>query len=1224
MKFLRKFRSAEEYAEYISTVDSSNMHLMPTISLLAFGDEEKPKVGYVNADLTFKFTTEMEYEERWFSSRGGGGGVEGYSISTFEGVSGQTSGGIVKQAYLDGKLYYVNNGNIYDGGDGGGSSPHSLRYNASISGQTSGWDGIIVKEPGQHILQLVLDKTGVEDEFIVGNTGFMNIDELYIDDTITGLGEYFIDGNVGTLYVPETVSYIYSNALGNDALSIQIHENNPYIESISNGNGLVHKDSGTLFYVNKNVTEFTIPEGIKGIADSVFYYASDLVSITFPSTLEWIGDSAFVACSKLTSLEIGSGCTSIGNEAFQYCEGLTSVEIGGGVTSIGYHTFYGCTGLTSIVIPDSVTSIGYGAFYNCSSLTNVVIPDSVTSIGQYAFQNCYGLTSVEIGGGVNSIDNYTFAYCSGLRSIVIPDSVTSINNSAFYQCSELTSVEIGSGCTSIDYAAFRFCSGLKEITCHAVTAPSITSYTFQNVKFNGTLYIPSGSDYSSWMNTNSYYLGYYSWFIREIGTELPELTLDGYDVAMLVQPATTGSTKICYTTSSIAEIKVNDTVLNTVSTGYTFNTPYEWNVVRIKYTDGVTSIPSSAFIGCTCMYDVKIADSITSIDYQAFYGCSGLTGELIIPDSVTSIGYGAFYGCSSLKNVVIGSGVTIIGNEAFFGCDGLTSVVIPDSVISIGNQAFQYCYGLTSVVIPDSVTSIGIYVFNSCSGLTSVVIGNGCTSIDDYAFYECSGLKSVEIGSGCTSIGGYAFQGCSGLTSLEIGSGVTSIGSYAFNGCSGLTSIVIPDSVTSIGDYVFTNGSGLESIIVSPGNTVYDSRENCNCIIETSTNTLIQGCNNSFIPDSVISIGYSAFSYCSGLESIVIGSGVTSIGNNAFSECSGLTSIVIPDSVTSIGGNAFSQCSGLTSIVIGSGCTSIDDYAFQACTGLTEIICHAVTAPSITNYTFYYVKYNGILYVPLGSDYSSWMSTSSYCLGYYGWTQQATYSPTECTSLSITADDVNGRATNTTIYWTAVTNGVDLDGNPKNNMTITGEAISSEFPQNTSETETVERTITFEYMGVTASTTITQGVWIKQNYTVNLNSQWRLSTSIVNPDSAVYEGVYESFSNKGVDSSAAIMYIDIVGYENFKFYVRSHAESSWDYVVVSNLDCTLSNGTTSGSNVKMTTSGIQDSGTAISNYTLVEYTGIDGGEHRISVMYQKDGSASSGTDQGYVLIPKNQ
>jgi hypothetical protein len=235
------------------------------------------------------------------------------------------------------------------------------------------------------------------------------------------------------------------------------------------------------------------------------------------------------------------------------------------------------------------------------------------------------------------------------------------------------------------------------------------------------------------------------------------------------------------------------------------------------------------------------------------------------------------------------------------------------------------------------------------------------------------------------------------------------------------------------------------------------------------------------------------------------------------------------------------------------------------------------------------------------------------------------FTPTRYYDLTIEADDVRARETTTTIRWTCLADGIAEGTNePLTGIVLTGTAVSEPFEQNTSETETVERVITFEYQGLTASTTITQGVWINQAYTIDLNNQWQLSTTISNPDSATYDGVYESFSNKGVNSSAALMYIDIVGYETFKFYVRSYGESSCDYVVVSNLDCTLTNNTTSGTNVKMTTSNKQNSGTAISNYQLVEFTGIDEGEHRITVMYRKDSSVASGNDRGYVIIPKIQ
>ena len=206
-------------------------------------------------------------------------------------------------------------------------------------------------------------------------------------------------------------------------------------------------------------------------------------------------------------------------------------------------------------------------------------------------------------------------------------------------------------------------------------------------------------------------------------------------------------------------------------------------------------------------------------------------------------------------------------------------------------------------------------------------------------------LKLIILPQNVTTIEDGAFKDCGVLTSIDIPNSVTSIGYEAFSGCSSLTSFTIPNSVTSIGNYAFSNCSDLTSIKVESGNVKYDSRNNCNAIIETSSNTLIRGCKNTIIPNSVKSIGNNAFSGCSGLTSITIPNSVTSIGDNAFSGCYNLTSVTIPNSVTSIGDYAFSGCSGLTSVTIPNSVTSIGWDAFRGCSGLTSVtIPNSVTS----------------------------------------------------------------------------------------------------------------------------------------------------------------------------------------------------------------------------------------------------------------------------------------
>ena len=218
-----------------------------------------------------------------------------------------------------------------------------------------------------------------------------------------------------------------------------------------------------------------------------------------------------------------------------------------------------------------------------------------------------------------------------------------------------------------------------------------------------------------------------------------------------------------------------------------------------------------------------------------------------------------------------------------FAVDGIYYNITTDNTVAVTYRGDYYYFDYSNeysgeVKIPESVTY---------SGNTYSV-----TSIWEYAFRGCPSLTSVEIPNSVTSIGNHAFRYCTSLTSVEIPNSVTSIGEWAFHYCSSLTSVEIGNSVTSIGAYAFAECSSLTSIVVAPNNPKYDSRDNCNAIIESESNTLIVGCMNSTIPNSVTNIGNSAFDFCSSLTSVEIPNSVTSIGYWAFRDCSALSSII--------------------------------------------------------------------------------------------------------------------------------------------------------------------------------------------------------------------------------------------------------------------------------------------------------------------------------------------
>ena len=331
---------------------------------------------------------------------------------------------------------------------------------------------------------------------------------------------------------------------------------------------------------------------------------------------------------------------------------------------------------------------------------------------------------------------------------------------------------------------------------------------------------------------------------------------------------------------------------------------------------------------------------VTAISTGAFQE-NNLITHISIPDSVTYIGDYAFAGCENLVSVILPNNITSLENSTFSGCQNLADIIIPDSVTTIGGWVFWGCHSLSNITIPDNVTSIGRFTFSGCFNLASIIIPASVASIEDSVFFTCDSLDSVyykgsqeqwnaiSIGSNNEALTSakiyfncptaYEWQLLSDGTieitkytgksqtpiipDMIIGKPVTRIGNQSFSETAIIT-VTIPDSVTSIGDSAFAVCRNLTSIV---------------------------------IPNNVTSIGPWAFHYCTNLSAITIPNSVTEIGHWAFQNCVSLTSISLPQNITSIDFGLFQMCENLSRITIPENVTSIDNQAFYGCRKLTSV-----------------------------------------------------------------------------------------------------------------------------------------------------------------------------------------------------------------------------------------------------------------------------------------------
>ena len=398
------------------------------------------------------------------------------------------------------------------------------------------------------------------------------------------------------------------------------------------------------------------------------------------------------------------------------------------------------------------------------------------------------------------------------------------------------------------------------------------------------------------------------------------------------------------------------------------------NLKKATVGAGLTKLPSGMFSDCMSLATVSLPTSLETIGEYAFCNCMALE-SITLPTGLKEIDTEAFRD-AGLKSITLPSGLTSVGRCAF-ASSSLTEVTIPGNVnTTYWSDVFFHCDDLVKATLAEGLTVVPEGMFSSCGSLATVSLPSTLTAIERDAFYDTKALTELTVPEGVTTIGEYAFS-FSGLKKITLPStlkemmnvfknsaleeaviteGVTDI-SYWFQDCACLKSISIPASVTAMTN-TFSGCSALETIVVAAGNTKYDSRDNCNAIIETATNTLIRASKNTKIPATVTAIGDYAYNGLTGVGDFVLPQNVTIIGRSAFeaSDLSAitlhdkleridyyafketqLTEIVIPDNLVYLPTGLLSACKKLERVTLGKKVNGIPPSCFSACSALKEV-----------------------------------------------------------------------------------------------------------------------------------------------------------------------------------------------------------------------------------------------------------------------------------------------
>ena len=678
----------------------------------------------------------------------------------------------------------------------------------------------------------------------IADHAFMNlykIKDVTIPDNVTNIGfrAFFHCNNLERISIGAGVSKIPTAAFQNcteNLSEITVSPDNREYDSRDNCNALIETATGALLLGSSNTV---VPDGVTSIAYEAFRDNKKLHSLKLPPSVKTIGDYAFEGCSNLEDINL-ENVTSKGEWAFQGCafnsyryaqdiNGYFSFQLIGKeavlnyinrdnvpssqitipesftfedkeytVTEIRDRVFSGFTGVESVTIPGSVRIIGTGAFYRCTELKNVKIGNGLISIQDDAFAFCSSLESIELPSTLEYIGRTAFTR-SGLKSLDIPESVTSIGRNITLACKDLTSITVNPNNKTYD----------SRKKCNAIIR------TDDNILMEGCCktIIPQG-------------------------------------ITAIAPYAFAGAT-------GLKKIDIPSSVRYIFAGAFSF-CPLQ----KIYIPASVIVMQDNPFFGCGNIRSIKVHK-----DNPYFCSPSGSNAIVskgnvrLAQDDAMLIRYisefrlGRFityepgYLITGSRKTVIPSSVSVIGEYSFAYCNGLEKLVIPQGVKTVMADAFMHCPDLKELVIPASVKEFRNSYY--CPELERISVAEANPIYDSRAFAHVRGLKSVVIPGSVERLGYQSFMDCADLESVFISSSVRYLSASYW--------VEDRDESDVIPQQPFYFCPKLTSITVDDENPYFDSRDNCNAIIEKTTRSLRVGCSGTVEPESMSSVRADAY-----------------------------------------------------------------------------------------------------------------------------------------------------------------------------------------------------------------------------------------------------------------------------------------------------------------------------------------------------------------------------